>query len=193
MTEKHNRTVRVVKETVVDGNLKFDNQKNTMMGHERLAQGLKALRLHMAFEREGRQHCISEILEFSCPYGSICQKRETLPTVSEQKKVNYSDLANGQGTENSGAPGDEHDNDHSAIDWSRLLGVVKKNFMKSRDATPERPKTGKRHARCRHHIFIQDLASVWREHEIGNKRRRGRGRRTHGRVTEGTRDSTGRE
>jgi hypothetical protein len=89
MSERHNGVVRVVREAVlkvVDGNLSSDIEQNTTMPPEGLAQGLKAIRPGMMFEREGRGRRVAEIFDFSCASGYVSHEPDTLATVSEQKK-----------------------------------------------------------------------------------------------------------
>jgi hypothetical protein len=96
MTERHNRVARVVKEAVlkfVDENLRSDIHENTTIAQEGLPDGLRTLRPDIVFEREGNGGRVTEILEFSCPYGYVSHGRDTLATVYEQKKAKYSDLA----------------------------------------------------------------------------------------------------
>jgi hypothetical protein len=85
----------VVKEAVlkfVDENLRSNIHENTPIAVEKLPDGLRPLRPDIVFEREGKGGRVTEILEFSSPYGYMSHGGDILEIVSEQHTAKSSDL-----------------------------------------------------------------------------------------------------
>jgi hypothetical protein len=97
MTDRHNRVVKVVRDAVIKfsgESLQSNIDENQPIPQEGLSEGVKMQRPDMFFLRNTRQGQILEILEFSCPYGYICDDRDTLEKVYGEKMKKYEGLAN---------------------------------------------------------------------------------------------------
>jgi hypothetical protein len=101
MTRRHNQVAAVVKEAIINfiqEELRSDILENSQIQAEGLSEGLQALRPDMVFQRQPREsreeeRQVTEILEFSCPYGYISRGLNTLERVYEQKRRKYAELA----------------------------------------------------------------------------------------------------
>jgi hypothetical protein len=85
--------------------LRSEIRENQRAEQEGLPKELKALRPDMIFEQRDRsprrreereeegEQTITEIIEFSCPYGCISHGRDTLEKTYEAKRAKYEELA----------------------------------------------------------------------------------------------------
>jgi hypothetical protein len=109
MTKRHNRLAEVTRRTVIKfigRDLRSEIRENQRADQEGLPEELKALRPDMMFQqrdrstrrgrREGQgqgEQEITEIIEFSCPYGCVSHDRDTLEKTYGAKKAKYEELA----------------------------------------------------------------------------------------------------
>jgi hypothetical protein len=115
MTKRHNMLASVVRKGVekyLASDLRSAIQENEGIVQEGLQEDLRRLRPDMVFERQRirtsrgvtfssseddvereRENRVTEIIEFSCPYGYISNGKNTLEKVYEEKKRKYTELA----------------------------------------------------------------------------------------------------
>jgi hypothetical protein len=119
MTKRHNQLANVVRkavETFLSKDLRSEIQENEQIDRLDLSDEVRKLRPDMVFERSqsstGRrpqrhrdgeeggnearemiEHKTMEIIEFSCPYGYVSERRDSLRQVDEKKKMKYAGLA----------------------------------------------------------------------------------------------------
>jgi hypothetical protein len=115
MTKRHNMLANVVRKGVekyLASDLRSIIQENEEIVQEGLQDDLRRLRPDMVFERQRsrtsrgvtfssseddmereRENRVTEIIEFSCPYGYISNGKNTLEKVYEEKKRKYTELA----------------------------------------------------------------------------------------------------
>jgi hypothetical protein len=109
MTKRHNRLAEVTRRAVIKfigRDLRSEIRENQRADQEGLPEELKALRPDMMFKqrdrstrrgrREGQEEGeqeITEIIEFSRPYGCVSHDRDTLEKTYEAKKAKYEELA----------------------------------------------------------------------------------------------------
>jgi hypothetical protein len=108
MTKRHNRLAEVTRRAVITfigQELRSEIRENQRAEQEGLPEEVKALTPDMIFEQrdasprrrreereeEGEQK-ITEIIEFSCPYGCISHGRGTLEKTYEAKRAKYEEL-----------------------------------------------------------------------------------------------------
>jgi hypothetical protein len=115
MTRRHNKLANVVRrgiERFLAGDLRSTIHENQEIRQDGIPNDLARLRPDMVFERQRsrsiadvrfsstedeveheKEEQVTEIIEFSCPYGYISQGRNTLERVYEEKKRKYTELA----------------------------------------------------------------------------------------------------
>jgi hypothetical protein len=97
MIERHDRIVGIIREAVVKfvgRDLQSDIRTNSTIREDGLSEDQRALKPDMVFERSTGKGRVTEILEFSCPYGHMSHDQDTLVAVYAHKTAKYQRLAN---------------------------------------------------------------------------------------------------
>jgi hypothetical protein len=97
MIERHDRIVGIIREAVVKfvgRNLQSDIRTNSTIREDGLSEDQRALKPEMVFERNTGKGDVTEILEFSCPYGHMSHDQDTLGAVYTHKTAKHQQLAN---------------------------------------------------------------------------------------------------